>query len=69
MGYHSLSYLVAIALSAACGWFVLKRYRNAFGWYFFLFTLTVSSWFVFYFLFFSGIENEKLLLFLSRLNF
>lgn len=69
MGYYLLSYAVAIVLAIVCGALVFKKYRNPFGWHFFVFTVLTSSWFFFYFLFFSGIEDRDFLLFISRLNF
>lgn len=69
MGIYAFTYAVAISLSLFCGGLVYRKYRNLFGWYFFLFTFFVSSWFFLYFLFFSGIEDPSTLLSLSRVSF
>ncbi|MFZ3233310.1 MAG: hypothetical protein WA194_07500 [Patescibacteria group bacterium] len=69
MGYYSFAYVVAVAISALCGALVFRKYHNPFGWYFFVFSALVSAWFSLYYLFFSGISDPALLLFLSRLNF
>lgn len=69
MSYYAFIYGISIILSIVCGILIFRRYRNLSGFFFLLFTLFGSTWFLLYFLFFSGIENVSLLLFLSRLNF
>lgn len=69
MTYYIFIYTISIILSLTCGILVFNRYRNLSGLFFFLFTFFVSVWILFYFLFFSGINNVNLLLILSRLSF
>lgn len=69
MEAYPILYYVSAVLALAFGAATFDRYRNPFGWHFFLFTAFGAAWFVFYYLFFSGIGDVGTLLFLARLNF
>lgn len=66
-------YILLYPLSGILGivaWFhIYKKYHNISGFFMLLFTILFSSWYISYFLFFSGISNYDVLLLLSRSNF
>ncbi len=69
MSYYFIIYVFSIVLSII-GWvLIFQRYKNISGFFFLLFTILLSIWFCTYFLFFSGIENTNILLYLSRSAF
>lgn len=69
MNYYATLYAGSIIASLVCGAMIYRRYRNPSGFFFFLFTLCVSAWFVLYFAFFAGIGDIDTLLLISRLDF
>lgn len=70
MNNYIFFYFIATALSIY-GWiWVLRKYTNLWGLFFFLYTILASAWLIFYFLFFSDYdfsENERLLF--SRIDY
>ena len=67
--YYAHLYYITIFASIFLGTVVLRKQKDASWYYFFLFSIFASLWFLGYFLFFSGVFSEQILLFISRFTF
>lgn len=70
MWFYFLLYIPVSLLSILIWHFFLSRYKNIAWYFFYLFVIFASAWFIFYFLFFSGIyTDQNILLSVSRIAF
>lgn len=69
MGYYTYIYIISISLSILWWILVWRQQKNISGFFFFLFSIFSSLWFTSYYLFFSWILDENILLYISRFWF
>ncbi len=69
MTLYIIIYIISIISSLYWGFTVYRIYKNTFWLFFFIATIFMSLWFIFFFLFFSWITNPEILLFITRICF
>ncbi len=69
MNYYIYTYVISILISLFGGWLVWKQKRCISSFFFLLFTIFSSLWFVIYFIFFSWIFWPEILIYSTRLWF
>ncbi len=69
MEYYSSLYFLTICSTIALGGIIFWKQKNISWYYFLLFSIFLSLWFFGYFLFFSRLFTDTILLFISRITF